>query len=316
MTGGGNIGAIVAALAPIFLLIVLGWCLRRTRLVGDAFWPAAETLTYYVFFPCLLFLSLARAELDWLAVAPMAGALAGAILLTALACRLSLPLWGQPGPAYTSVFQGAIRANSYVALAAAYNLFGADGVTLAAIAIATVVPLVNILSVLALARHGHNADGSLRSIVRGLATNPLIIAVVAGAAWSAVALPVPPVIGPTMEILSRAALPLGLMAVGAGLSLAAAHRDRVRIGLSVAGKLVVVPLLTLALCLAFGVGGPAAAIAVLYNANPTAASAYVLARQMGGDAPLLAGIITVGTLTAAASIPLIVVLMRHVISWP
>ncbi len=309
MTGGASLPAVVTAIAPIFLLIVLGCALRRRQFVPDAFWRSAESMTYYVFFPCLLFMNLARADLDWVAVLPMVASLSGAVLLTALGCRLIRPLWGPPGPAYTSVFQGAIRANSYVGLAAAFSLYGEEGLTLAAIGIAAVVPVVNVLSVLVLARHGRPTEGASGGIARQLATNPLIIAVVSGIAWNVLSLPVPPVIGPTMDILASASLPIGLMAVGAGLSLADARRDSARIGVSVAGKLLVVPLLTLGLCLLLGVDGLATTMAVLYNANPAAASAYVLARQMGGDAPLMAGIITASTLAAAITIPALLLLI-------
>ncbi len=305
--------AIVGALAPIFLLIVLGYGLRRGRLVADAFWPAAEKLTYYLFFPCLLFRSLATAELDWLAVLPMVGALAGGIVAVFALMGLAVgPRRAGGGPAFTSMVQGAIRANSYIALAAAANLYGDPGTSLTAICIAVVVPTVNLLSVGVLARHGHGAQGGLVSVARGIVTNPLILAVGSGIVWSATGWPLPPVVDPLLEILGRAALPVGLLAVGAGLSLAAARRALPQIATASAGKLLAVPLVTLGLCLALGVEALAAVAAVLYNANPTAASSYVLAREMGGDAQLMAGIITATTLVASLTIPVVLLLARAV----
>lgn len=306
--------AIIEALAPIFLLIVLGYSLSRRRLVADAFWPAAETITYYLFFPCLLFHSLATADLDWPAVLPMAGALAGGILATYALLVLAVgPRRAGGGPALTSVVQGGIRANSYIALAAAANLYGDAGTALAAIAIAVVVPLVNLLSVAVLARHGNGGQAGIGPLIRGIVSNPLIAAVLGGIAWNAVGWPLPVVVEPLLQILGRAALPVGLLAVGAGLSLAAARRAWPQITVAAAAKLAVVPAVTLALCLAFGVDGLAAVIAVLYNANPTAASAFVLARQMGGDSPLMAGIITASTLAAAATVPLALLVASAVI---
>ena len=107
-------------------------------------------------------------------------------------------------------------------------------------------------------------------------------------------------------------MPVGLLAVGAGLSLAAARRAWPQIGATCAAKLVAVPSVTLVLCLALGVEALAAVAAVLYNANPTAASSYVLAREMGGDAQLMAGIITATTLAASVTIPPALLLARAV----
>lgn len=305
--------SIVPALVPIFLLIVLGYAMRRGRFVTVEFWAGAEKSTYYIFFPSLLFENLVTAELDIRAVLPMAAALAGGVLLTGLLLLALRPVWrpgGTPveGPAFTSIFQGAIRPNTYVGLAAAASLFGHSGLTLTAIGIAAVVPLVNVLAVIVLARHGAGSDPSLKGTLLGIVTNPIIVSVILGLAANAAGLPMPPVVGPTLHILGTTALPVGLLAAGAGLDLAAASRAGRHVGLAAAGKLILCPALTGALCLAFGVGGVALAVAVLYNALPSSASSYVLARQMGGDAALMAGIITATTIAAAVTIPLMLTL--------
>lgn len=301
---------VVEALTPIFVLIVLGWALRARSFVPPALWPAAEKLTYYVFFPCLLIGSLADADIDAAAVLPMAAALALGVVATTALVLAARPAMTVSGPVVSSVLQGAIRPNTYVGLAAAYGLFGDNGVTLVAIGIAVVVPLVNILSVLALARLGDGADSTVRGMVVGLFTNPIIIAVIAGLTLNATGLGLPMAIGPTVEVLGRAALPVGLMAVGAGLDLRAAAQSARWVTASVALKLLVAPALTLAACLPLGVTGAQLIVAVLYNALPTASSAYILARQMGGDSTLMAGIITATTLCAGVTIPAMLILLE------
>jgi predicted permease len=300
--------AVIGALAPIFGLIVLGYAMRQGRFVPLEFWPAAEKVTYYVFFPALLVHSLGTAALDLEALLPMVGALAGGVLATGAIVLALRRAWGADGPAFTSIFQGAIRPNTYVGLAAAAGLYGEAGLTLAAIGIAVVVPLVNLMVVPVLARHGAGADPRLRAVALGIVTNPIIIAVALGLALQLLGLRLPPLLGPMVEILGRAALPVGLLAVGAGLDLKAARSAGRHVGLGTAAKLVAAPGLTALGCWLLGVDGLQLAIAVLYNALPTSASSYVLARQMGGDATLMAGIITVTTIAAALTLPLVVLL--------
>lgn len=294
---------VVGALAPIFLLILLGHVIRRLKLLEAGFWEPAERLTYFVLFPALLLENMATAELRGLQVLPMAAALVGGVLVVAGLLISLRPRLGLNGPAFTSVFQGAIRPNTYVGLAAAAALSSEAGITLAAISVATVTPLVNVLSVAVLARHAGEAEAGTGRTLASIARNPLILAVAGGAALNWTGIGLPPVVDPVIDILGRAALPLGLLAVGAGLDIPAA-RTAGRTLLPTAGlKLVLLPGLTWLACLAFGVEGVTRTIAVLMSALPTSASSYILARQMGGDHGLLAAIITVTTLLAILTLP-------------
>ncbi|MGQ9368957.1 AEC family transporter [Azospirillum sp. ST 5-10] len=298
--------AVFGALAPIFLLILLGHALRRRAFVPPAVWAGADRLTYFVFFPALIVDELARADLGRDDMAPMAAAMAAGILAAAALMTAARRPLGLDGPAFASVFQGSMRMNTYVGLAAARALFGDAGLTLIAVGIALIIPLVNVLAVLAHARWGRDARGvTAGAILRGLATNPIILAALCGVALNLTGLGKPPVAGPVIEILARAALPVGLLSVGAGLDLAAARAAGLGVGVATATKLLLVPAATAAAGFALGVDGLALTVAVLFNALPCSASAYALARQMGGDHALIAAIITVQTLLAALSLPLI-----------
>ena len=144
--------AAFAALVPIFALILLGYCLRRYRIVPDEFWAPMEKLTYFIFFPLLLLDNLSKANLGDLSVLPMALALMSAILAVTLGLYLLRRRLNLAGPAFSSVFQGSVRPNTFVGLAAASALFGVPGVTLFAIGLASVVPMVNVLCVVVLSR--------------------------------------------------------------------------------------------------------------------------------------------------------------------
>ncbi|MGE5545784.1 MAG: AEC family transporter [Solirubrobacterales bacterium] len=302
---------IVAALAPIFLLILLGWGVRATAFVPDAFWAPAEKLTYFVLFPALLVANLAEARLEGLPVAGMAAAQAGGILAMALAVALLRNPAGRrlDGASYSSLFQGAIRPNTYVGLAAAAGLWGAQGVTLTAICVALVVPLVNVLSVIALARWAAPAGSppGWRPTMLALAKNPLIAACVVGIALNALGIGLPPIVGPFLKILASASLPLGLLAVGAGLDLRGLQggHGAVAAAAALCAKHALLPAVAGLAALGLGVDGLPLAVCVLYAGLPVAPNSYVLARQLGGDARLMAAIITVSTLVAAVTLPVL-----------
>ncbi len=302
---------IALAIAPVFLLILVGYALAAGELFSQMFWRGAECLTYFVLFPALLFTTLASARVAVRQVLPMAGAMAAAILVVVLLLLILRPTLLRRGHEFTSLLQGAIRFNTYIGLAIVSALYGAPGLAFAAAAIALIVPLTNLISIIALLRYGAGRRGAAGGALVKLVTNPLVVSCAAGIAVNLSGWPVPPVLDEGLAILAQGALPLGLLAVGAGLEFAAAAANGVGLLLASVIKLAALPALTFWACDLLGVSGIAAAVAVLFNALPTAPSAFVLARQLGGDARLMASVITIQVALAALSLPLTVALLRH-----
>ena len=300
--------ATFGALAPVFILIALGWLLRTRGFPGAAFWPAAERLVYFVLFPPLLFLTTAAADLGDLDLVPMAAALIAAIAGTAALAVVLRPLLGIGDAAFTSVFQGAIRCNTYVGLAAGSALFGPIGLAVMGVVVFVVVSAVNLLSVVALIHYGRRSAGR-REVVASVARNPLILACLLGFGGNAAGIELPALAYDTLDILARASLTLGLLCVGAGLELGHLGRERLAAAVTAALKLLAMPAATAFACRLLGVDALSTAAAVLFTACPISASSYVLARQLGGDAPLLARLITLTTIAALATMPLALALL-------
>src|SRR5215475_12521173 len=147
---------VIAALLPVFILIVLGVVLKHSLMRLDTQWHGLERLTYYVLFPMLLIQTLVKADLDKVPVAGVGGALMLSALAVSLLCLSLRPLLSRrdvDGPAFTSIFQGATRWQTYVALSVSRNLFGAAGLALASVAMVAIIPLVNVFSVAVLAKY-------------------------------------------------------------------------------------------------------------------------------------------------------------------
>ena len=110
------------------------------------------------------------------------------------------------------------------------------------------------------------------------------------------------------DALGRSSLAIGLLVTGAGLQLEGLFRPSLAAGVAVFLKLVLMPVIAIALALRFGLTGANLAVVTICATVPTASSAYVLARLMGGDAPLLAQIITLQTILAAVTMPIAIAL--------
>ncbi|KVZ44235.1 transporter [Burkholderia ubonensis] len=296
------IGAVLLALAPVALLVALGHGLKRSGFVGDAFWPSAERLCYYVLLPALFAHGLASARLQSLAVMPLALALVGSTVAVAAALLLIRPFVRVDGAGFTSVFQGAVRFNNYVGASLAAGLFGAQGIALAAVCVAAIVPTVNLMCVLVFARYGSTRLG-IAALVRQIVSNPLVVACATGIAMQASGATFPPAIEPAVRALGAASMPLGLLCVGAALRFDAARAWMQPVCVASAFKFVAMPLLTLVAGRALGLGDAALTVALLFQALPTSSASYLMARQLGGDAPLMAGITAFQTLFATIAMP-------------
>ncbi|MER2268671.1 AEC family transporter [Methylobacterium oxalidis] len=305
-------GAVLLALLPVVILTALGMVLRHRRFLDDAFWPQAERLAYFVLLPCLFFHGLATAQLDALPVRELALTLILSTLAVAALVVAARPLMKLEGPAFTSVFQGSVRFNNYVGVTLAAGLFGAKGIALAAICNAAIVPTVNILCVLVFARYG-SARLTRAGLLRQLVTNPLVVGSLGGIAFQMLGLGIPAGVEPAMRALGAASLPLGLLCIGAALEFRSVRHWVGPVASSSAMKFLAMPIVTLLVATALGLKGPALTTALLFQALPTASSAYILARQLGGDAALMAGITATQTVLAFAAIPLVLISLSAVV---
>jgi malonate transporter len=304
---------VAAALVPIFLIIATGYAIRVTGVVAEEHWRGFERLTFFVFFPAIIIETLVKADLSTVPVLGVGGALIGGIVSVALivlalrrplACTIALD-----GPSFTSLFQGSTRWNTFVGLALAGGLYGNDGLTLMAIAIAAMIPLLNVMAVLVMARYAGGTPQSPRDVLVTLARNPFIWSCIVGVALNAAALPIPRVALDYANILGRASLAAGLLVVGSGLDLTQFARPRAAHWLSCSLKLLLLPLLVALYTHGLGVTGVGRAVALVAASVPTSSAAFILARQLGGNAPLMAEIITLQTLVAIATMPIVLALL-------
>lgn len=292
-------------LLPDFALIVIGWVLCQHTPLGRPLWDGIERLVYFVLFPALLFHSIVRHPLALGSALPLVGtalAIVGAGIVASYALK-----WvpGVDARLHASGAQTAFRFNSYVALALAERLEGAPGVAWTALLVSFCVPLCNVAAVWPLARHG--GHGYLREILR----NPLILATASGLLCSLLGLRLPALLDTTLARIGGAALPLGLMAVGAGLQLGALKEAPRLAAALLSIRHALLPVVALVLLGFVALPPGQQAVLVAFAALPTASSAYVLAVRMGGHGGYTAGLVSLSTLIGMVALPAWLAVWRH-----
>lgn len=289
---------IFTSLVPVFGLILIGYFFKRISFPSHEFWPLADKLTYFVLMPALLIYTLSKAKLDINSVNLVLVSLL-AIFLTMIFLIVFNKLSPTNNSSFTSIIQGGIRFNTYVFLALSSSIFGNEGLILSAIILTFAIPFINILCVTVFAIYSQNNKLDFIYLVKSIVKNPLIIGCFIGGSLNILNISLPISISNIFKILSEAALPLGLLSIGYALVLKDMKNVKKDLFISSFAKFMILPIFIYTLGNLFDLNETMIAVLVLFSLLPTAPSSFILARQLGGDLPLMTTIITVQTLLSA-----------------
>lgn len=296
----------INSLVPVIALISLGVYLKQKQFVADQAWKGMEKLAYFVLFPALLIGGLANRKLDNFDWFSLLLVLYGTLLVTALLLLCFYLLQKRySGPEFSSVFQGGIRFNTYIAFAVVSSLYGDEGLAIAAVTFGFMILLINLLCIGFFLFIDPHRDAGLGNILRHILVNPLIIACAIGFFLSATGIGLVDVASNTLQSLGQATLPLGLLVVGAALQLDKLSLHLPPVLLSCLFQFIIKPVLVFGLLFITGISGSTAAVIFIGFMVPTAASSYILASQMGGDTETMASIISFQTLIAFVAMPVL-----------
>lgn len=210
---------IVSALIPIFLLILLGYLFKRIKFPSNEFWVNADKLTYYVLMPSLLVYKLSTASLDGLeAFDFVITAIVAIVAILVVNLLINLKTKSE-GSSFSSIVQGAVRFNTYVYLALITAIFADDGIALAALLITFAIPLINVICITVFAVFVNDKKANFLGMLKSIITNPLILACILGGGINYLDFTLPLITLNLLEILSAAALPMGLLSIGFSLDL-------------------------------------------------------------------------------------------------
>ena len=295
-------------LFPDFSLILCGYLVCKYTALNRTVWEQVESLVYFFLFPVLLFHSIVRTPLDLQAASHliMAGLLLGLSSIGMSYAIPKLPFLRKHIDVrlHAASAQVAFRFNSFIALALAERIAGAQALQLIAVLIGVCVPLFNVAAVWPMARHAQ------RSFGHELVRNPLILATGLGLIANILGLQIPSWTEPTLQRIGAASLALGLMAAGAGMQFGHLMKAKCLAISVLIVRHLLTPLLAYCLAMGFGLDNTPTSVLLAFSALPTASSCYVLAARMGYNGAYVAGLVTLSTVLGMLSLPFALGVLR------
>ena len=287
---------------PTFAWVLGGLLLRRVGLLSDALISRVSRLAFNFGLPVMLFAGAAQVDYSTLGSARylLAGVLA---TVSTLALAWLYSLWrGHPRALQGIFVQAAFRSNlAIVGVALAVSAYGERGPVLAALPVALMTALYNVLAVWVL-NTTLGAGTSPRLLLVGIARNPLIIGIAGGVALSLSGLPVPASLVPLSSGLSQFFLPLMLLCIGGAMKLSDLRSAGTITWEATFWRLCLGPLLAVLLALAMGVRGEQLGVLFLLVSSPVAASSFVMVVAARGDGVLAANIVVLTTLLSVVTV--------------
>ena len=302
---------IISALIPIFLLILVGYYFKYINFPINGFWNGADKLTYYVLMPTLLVYKLSNVTLQNNDYTSYVISALMSIVVIFLFLLIIQKIMKYDNSSFTSIMQGSIRFNTYVFLALVNAIFSDIGLVLAILLITFVIPLINLLCITTFSIYTQKDKFSINKFLKSIFYNPLIIACIIGGTINYTGINIPIVINHTLNIISQAALPMGLISVGVGLSLKELSSTKNELFTASIIKLIISPIVFYIMAYLFEINDILIiSILIIFASMPTAPSAYILARQLGGDTKLMSSLISVQTLLAIITLSFIILQLQ------
>ena len=293
------------SLFPVFALILFGSLLKRFGLTNDIFLKTSDKLTYYIFFPLLLFWKIGGSSTALFSNSGLYKSVIFSVLIVYVLSTAFIILFKISDFKVGSFSQSCYRFNSYIGVAVVISALGEEGIQHFGILIGMIIPIINVLCVTMLIWFsGEKALPVKRmgQIFKGLISNPLILACISGIVYANLAQGFAPFIESTLQLCSVAALPLAMLSVGAALSLGSI-KDHFKLSLIASiFKLLVLPAVGYLLLKQFGVTGVAFKVGLIYFALPTSPALYILSSQLNSDTELASAAIALSTILSFFSL--------------
>ena len=287
---------------PIFLLVGLGFVLKKTRILNDGALLTMTSATFKVFLPVMIFYNLYNADIQQALNLPVVLFTVAFVLITFGAAMLIVPRIVKEDAKRSSLIQGLFRSNGLMlGVPVTTALCGSDSAGLMTVIIAVIVPLYNTLGVIVMEIYcGKRID--IKRILLNIAKNPLVIGSVLGIAAMLINFELPNILEKPVSDVAGIATPLALILLGGFIKFDTVKDSKKLMIIGIVGRLLVVPAIFLTAAVLLGFRGVELATLMGVVCAPTAVSTFIMAQNMNGDADLAAHLVVFGTTASAVSI--------------
>ena len=306
--------SIIFAIAPIFVVVIFGYYLRKIGKVPKEFWDNSDFLIFWVFLPSLLFVKISNADIELDLFLDFILILALIFIFTLLYAIFSLKTFNITSSDLLPTIQSSCRINTVIVLAISYSLYGSRGLEIAVIGSAVMVTIINIfMPIFLLFALRGNKINIFQTLKRDIIFSPIILSMLLGFIFNYYNIKNIPILHPSLSILSDAALPIMLLSLGASLKIKEMKVQATPIIISSVGKLILTPIATIILCFMLSVPKELAEISIIYAAVPTGVIVYSLVKRAKGNESLASAIVTTQILLSFITMPIFIMLMNNII---
>lgn len=305
-----NFFQIFLLISPVFLLIILGNILRRIKVPDLSFWEVNDKLCYWVLIPALLFHFISQVNLSSEMLYSYSVLIFSGFFISFISVIILGKILGYTPEIWTSILQGSMRQNAFIALAIAGSFYGNEGLKIASLFTFIYVPSINIIIITIMVISLNKSDQmeskkGFISIFIEIFKNPFILAMIAGLLFSFSDLKSISILIDTTKLLGSAALPIMLLTIGAKIKVQDLTLQITPIIISNSLKLFILPLTVYFVASQLELSKTEIVVAIIFSAVPTATMSYTFAKQFGADDQLMRGILTTQVLLSFITIPLV-----------
>jgi predicted permease len=300
------------ATIPLFIMIALGYFLKRVNILTDGFLAAANKFNFTITLPVLLFTDLAsknfRDTFDLKFVLFCAGSTTigffGAWILT--------KLFMKDKNSVGEFVQACYRSSTAVlGLALIQNIYGTTG--MAGMMVLGAVPLYNVYAVIVLQTESpinKKGEKNIQRALKGIITNPILIGVILGLVASLINIKFPTIIDTSLNYVARIATPLAVICIGGEFSFKNAFKSLKKSSLAAAVKIILLPLVFVPIAILMGFYTDKLVAILVMLAGPTTPSCFIMAKQYGYEGTITSSAVVLTTLFSSVTLTLFIMILR------
>lgn len=297
-----NLIVAVNCVIPVFICLAVGYIAKMRRVIPEGTYPYINRFSFTVLLSVQMFHNVYSAEFNRAFSPRLIAYLLGATLFIYITAGLIFRHAVKDPRTRGAYWQDAYRTNvAIVGIALMEVLSDANGVALMTIAVSILVPLYNVLAVIALELCS-GRKVSIGTALRNVLKNPLIIGASSGILVRFIGLRLPSAVESAVASLGKAGMTMALLTLGASFDFSEVGKNLRRLLFGNIMRLIIVPLITVGCAVFFGFCGDELAVILLCGATPVATTAFSMAQVYNSDYELTGQLVVTTSLMSCPTL--------------
>ena len=309
---GSNLVFALNATIPLFILIALGYFLKRVHILTDGFLAAANKFNFTITLPVLLFTDLASKNFKDTFDLKFVLFCAGSTTIGFFAAWILAKIFMKDKSCVGEFVQACYRSSTAVlGLALIQNIYGSTG--MAGMMVLGAVPLYNVYAVIVLQTESpinKKGEKNIQRALKGIVTNPILIGVILGLVASLINIKFPTIIDTSLNYVARIATPLAVICIGGEFSFQNAFKSIKKSSLAAFVKIVLLPLVFVPIAILMGFTTEKLVAILVMLAGPTTPSCFIMAKQYGYEGTITSSAVVLTTLFSSVTLTLFILILR------